>query len=132
MVEYQQVVDRLGQFGIAEEQIDTAALQFDMTLILQYVVNYCNLDNGNEIPEILDLRIIDRICSEYHIKKKNAGLLEGFDYEQAVKTIKEGDTQIQFASEADGTTPEERFNKLVDYLYKGFDKWICKYRKIRW
>lgn len=132
MVEYQQVVDRLGQFGIAEEQIDTAALQFDMTLILQYVVNYCNLDNGNEIPEILDLRIIDRICSEYLMKKKNAGLLEGFDYEQAVKTIKEGDTQIQFASEADGTTPEERFNKLVDYLYKGFDKWICKYRKIRW
>lgn len=132
MVEYQQVVDRLGQFGIAEEQIDTAALRFDMALILQYVVNYCNLDNGNEIPEILDLRIIDRICSEYLMKKKNAGLLEGFNYEQAVKTIKEGDTQIQFASEADGTTPEERFNKLVDYLYKGFDKWICKYRKIRW
>ena len=132
MVEYQQVVDRLGQFGIAEEQIDVAALQFDMALILRYVVNYCNLDNGNEIPEILDLRIIDRICSEYLMKKKNAGMLEGFDYEQAVKTIKEGDTQIQFASEADGTTPEERFNKLVDYLYKNFDKWICKYRRIRW
>lgn len=132
MVEYQQVVDRLGQFGIAEEQIDTAALQFDMALILRYVVNYCNLDNGNEIPEILDLRIIDRICSEYLMKKKNAGLLEGFDYEQAVKTIKEGDTQIQFAIEADGTTPEERFNKLCDWLYKGFDKWVCKYRKIRW
>lgn len=132
MVEYQQVVERLGQFGIAEEQIDVAALQFDMALILRYVVNYCNLDNGNEIPEILDLRIIDRICSEYLMKKKNAGMLEGFDYEQAVKTIKEGDTQIQFASEADGTTPEERFNKLVDYLYKGFDKWICKYRRIRW
>lgn len=132
MVEYQQVVDRLGQFGIAEEQIDTAALQFDMALILRYVVNYCNLDNENEIPEILDLRIIDRICSEYLMKKKNAGLLEGFDYEQAVKTIKEGDTQIQFASEADGTTPEERFNKLVDYLYKGFDKWCAKHRKIRW
>lgn len=132
MVEYQQVVERLGQFGIAEEQIDTAALQFDMDLILRYVVNYCNLDNGNEIPEILDLRIIDRICSEYLMKKKNAGMLEGFDYEQAVKTIKEGDTQIQFASEADGTTPEERFNKLVDYLYKNFDKWCAKVRRIRW
>lgn len=132
MFEYQAVVDRLIQLGCKVEDIDEPSLKFDMNLILDYTVNYCNMTSRDEIPEILDLRIIDRICSEYLMKKKNAGTLTNFNYEQAVKAIKEGDTQIQFTSEADGTTPEDRFDKLVDYLYKGFDKWICKYRRIRW
>lgn len=132
MIEYQDVVDRLIQLGCTDEDIEQAALEFDMNLILDYTVNYCNMTSRDELPEILDLRIIDRICSEYLMKRKSAGLLTNFDYSQAVKTIKEGDTQIQFTSEADGTTPEDRFDKLVDYLYKGYDKWICKWRKIRW
>lgn len=132
MVEYQDVETRLKQLGCTDEDIDEPTLQFEMNLILDYVVNYCNMSSREEIPEILDKRIIDRICSEYLMKRKNAGLLVNFDYQTAIKTLEEGDTRIQYASETEGTTPEERFNKLVDYLYKGFDKWICKYRKIKW
>ena len=132
MVDLAQVKNRLAQLGYEVKDADLPKLEYETQLILDYVVNYCNFTSADEIPEILDKRIIDRICAEYLFTQKNAGTLEGFDYETAIKTIKEGDTQIQFGTQSDGETPESRFDKLVDYLNRGFDKWICKWRRLKW
>ena len=132
MVELSDVVNRLKQLGYAPTDMDNAQVQFELDLILDYVVNYCNFTSREEIPNILNKRIVDRVCSEYLMKKKNSGQLEGFDYETAIKTIKEGDTQIQFGTENDGETLESRFDKLVDYMQRGFDKWCAKHRRIKW
>lgn len=132
MVTLEQVIERLRQFGFEVAETDTATIQFELDLILDYVVNYCNFNNRDDIPEILDRRIIDRVCSEYLFKQKNAGNLEGFDYEGFVKTIKEGDTSITFGNSADGDTPEDRFNSFVNRLERGFDKWISQWRRIKW
>lgn len=132
MVEFSHVVDRLTQLGYAPTKDDYPHIQFELDLILNYVVNYCNFTSRENIPEVLDLRIIDRVCSEYLLKKKNSGQLANFDYEATIKTIKEGDTQIQFGTENDGETPESRFDRFVDYLQKGFDKWASLHRRIKW
>lgn len=126
------VTDRLRQLGYVVGDNELSAVEFELKLILDYVVNYCNLPSSEFIPNIIDQRIIDRVCSEFLMKQKNAGLLQGFDYSAAVKSIKEGDTQINFGTENDGDTPESRFDKLVDYMQRGFDKWISVHRRLRW
>lgn len=132
MVTVEQVISRLGQLGVTIEENDRDVVQFELDLILDYTVNYCNFSDRTEIPNILDKRIIDRVCSEYLMKQKNAGLLDGFNYDAFIKTIKEGDTQITFGNESDADTPENRFNSLVNYMQRGYDKWISQWRKLRW
>lgn len=132
MVTLDKVKDRLAQLGFEVVEKDYKAIEFELNLILDYIVNYCNLTDVNKIPELLDKRIIDRVCAEYLLKQKSAGNLTGFNYEPVIKTIKEGDTQIQFGTENDGDTPENRFDKLCTEMQRGFDKWISPHRKIRW
>jgi hypothetical protein len=132
MIQLADVTKRLLDFGYTVSEIHYKHIEFEIELILDYVVNYCNFSSVDMIPPILKNRIIDRICSEYLMKQKNSGNLESFDYSLAVKTIKEGDTQIQFGTENDGDTPESRFDKWVDYMQRGFDKWISLHRRIKW
>lgn len=144
MVRLEQVVDRMGQFGYKVSETEHPAIEFEMEYILDYVVNYCNFTSRDAIPEILDRRIIDRICSEYFMKQRNSNNLDMSDSAGgsatvdvgAIKSIKEGDTQIQFetGSGASGSaeTPATRFDKFIDYMYKGFDKWISPYRRLKW
>lgn len=132
MIQVTEVTERLKNFGYVTPEIQYRNIEFEIELILNYVINQCNFTSVTDIPSVLKHRIIDRICSEYLMKQKNAGNLENFDYSQAVKTIKEGDTQIQFGTENDGDTLESRFDKWVDYMQRGFDKWISVHRKIRW
>lgn len=133
-VSYDECVSRLAMLGyeIVDYSNDPETLQFEIDKVIDYVVNYCNVTDAAELPDLLNKRVIDRICMEFLYIKKNSGQLDGFDYDIVVKTIKEGDTQVSLAVGQDGDTPESRFDKCVDYLYKGFDKWICKYRRLRW
>lgn len=125
------VVNRLRMFGYTVEN-DTTKLEFETELIINYVLNQCNISSVEFIPDVLKPRIVDRICAEYLYKQKNSGKLENFNYDSVIKTIKEGDTQIQFGTENEGDTPESRFDKFVDYMTKGFDKWISPHRRLRW
>lgn len=130
MVELANVKTRLEQLGYVVTETDHAKIEFELQLILDYVVNYCNFTSVDDIPKILDKRITDRVCSEYLLKQKNSGNLANFNYEMAIKTLKEGDTQIQF--DGDGVTPEGRFDELCNYMQRGFDKWISLHRRIKW
>lgn len=132
MVSLQDVFTRLGQLGYDVPAGENSAVQFELDWVLDYTVNYCNFSSRDEIPNLLDKRIIDRVCGEYLFKQQKAGNLEGFDYSAFVKTIKEGDTQIQFAGSADGETPESRFIDLCNRLERGFNKVLTPHRRIRW
>lgn len=129
MVSREQVIERLGQLGYSAVEQDNDAIDFELTKILNYVKNYCNITN---IPEILDPRIIDRVCGDFLYYKKNSGSLEGFNYDAVIKSIKEGDTQIQYAVGQGEDTPENRFDAFVKQLERGFDKWITPHRRLRW
>ena len=129
MVTNEHIVKRLGQLGYTATDEDSAIIDFELEKILNYVMNYCNI---TEIPNILDPRIIDRICGEFLFYQKNSGNLEGFDYDAVIKEIKEGDTTLKYATGSDGDTAESRFDKFLNKMERGFDKWITPYRKLRW
>lgn len=129
MVTRDKVIDRLKQLGYLAVTEDNDQLDFELTQVLNYVKNYCNI---KEIPEILDNRIIDRVCSSFLFNKKNSGSLEGFNYDSVIKQIKEGDTTIQYAVGQGEDTPENRFDSFVKQLERGFDKWCTPHRAIRW
>lgn len=132
MVTVEQVIDRLAQLGYTVVESQKPTVQFELDLILDYTVNYCNFDSVDEIPTVVEKRLIDRVCAEYLYKKQRAGLLENFNYDTFVKTIKEGDTQLQFGNSSDGDTPESRFIDLVNRLDRGYDKWLTHFRRVKW
>lgn len=123
------VSDRLTQLGYVPYEEDEDHISFELSKTINYVKNYCNI---TEIPSILNLRIIDRVCADFLYYKKNSGSLEGFNYDAVIKSIKEGDTQIQYAVGQGEDTPENRFDAFVKQLERGFDKWISPWRRLRW
>ena len=129
MVTTENIIKRLSQLGYIVNESDEEIIEFELEKILNYVKNYCNI---TEIPEILDHRIIDRVCGEFLFYQKNSGQLEGFDYDTVIKEIKEGDTTLKYATGADGDTAESRFDKFLNKMERGFDKWITPHRKLRW
>ena len=129
MVSREQVVKRLSMLGYTATVEDNDHIDFEMEKIINYVKNYCNI---TDIPEILDYRILDKICAEFLFYKKNSGSLDGFNYDAVIKQIKEGDTTIQYAVGQGEDTPENRFDAFVKQLERGFDKWITPHRRLRW
>lgn len=132
MVIRDDIIERLKQLGYTAKVEDYPQIDFELTKIGNYVINYCNLPTTDLIPQVIYPRIIDRVCSEFLYYKKNSGSLENFNYEAVIKSIKEGDTQIQYAVGQGEDTPENRFDAFVKSLERGFDKWITPHRRLRW
>ena len=129
MVNEEMIIDRLQQLGYVVDLADAPQIEFEMTKILNYVKNFTNRE---DIPEILDNRIVDRICSDFLLYKKNSGSLEGFNYDAVVKSIREGDTTVTYAVGQGEDTQENRFDTFVKSLERGFDKWLTRHRRISW
>lgn len=129
MVERQDVIDRLDQLGYMATADDNDQIDFELQKIVNYTLNYCNIQ---EVPTIVEPRLIDRVCGEFLYYKKNSGSLEGFSYDAVIKQIKEGDTSITYAVGQGEDTPENRFDSFVKQLERGYDKWITPHRKLRW
>lgn len=129
MVTKENVVKRLTQLGYTATDADHDQIEFELQKTINYVKNYCNI---TDVPDILDPRIIDRVCGDFLYYKKNSGSLEGFNYDAVIKSIKEGDTQIQYAVGQGEDTPENRFDAFVKSMERGFDKWITPHRRLRW
>ena len=129
MVTRELIIDRLTHFGYTASAEDNDQLDFELKKIINYTLNYCNIQT---IPEIIEPRLTDRVCSEFLYYKKNSGTLEGFDYDTAIKELKEGDTTVKYAVGQGEDTPENRFDAFVKQLERGYDKWLVPYRRLRW
>lgn len=129
MVVRQDIIDRLKQLGYTVADTDYEQIDFELQKIINYVIN--NFTHNN-VPEILDPRIIDRVCGDFLYYKKNSGSLDGFNYDAVIKQIKEGDTSITYAVGQGDDTPENRFDAFVKSLDRGFDKWCAPHRRLQW
>ena len=129
MVVRENVIKRLKQLGYTAVEADNDQIDFELDKTLNYVKNYCNI---TDIPEILNPRIIDRVCGDFLFYKKNSGSLENFNYDAVIKSIKEGDTTITYAVGQGEDTPENRFDSFVKSLERGFDKWCTPHRRLIW
>ena len=129
MVARDNIIDRLKQLGYVVDESDYEAIDFELEESINYSLNYCNV---NELPEIVEPRLINRVCSQFLFYKKNSGNLQNFDYDTVIKSIKEGDTTITYSVGQSEDTPENRFDAFVKKLETTYDKWLTPHRKIRW
>lgn len=129
MVTRENIIARLAQLGYVATEADHDAIDYELNEITNYTLNYCNI---TKVPEIVEPRLIDRVCSYFLYYKKNSGSLEGFNYDAVIKEIKEGDTTVKYAVGQGEDTPENRFDAFVKKLELGYDKWITPHRRLRW
>lgn len=133
MVVRSDVIERLKHFGYVATDSDYETIDFELEKTLNYVKNYCNI---TEIPDILDLRIVDRVCAYFLYNKKNSSSADdpdnNFNYEAVIKEIKEGDTTVKYAVDENTTSPDNRYDSFLKSLERGFDKWITPHRRVRW
>lgn len=91
-----------------------------------------NDTNVKEITEDLEYIIIERAAGEFIMCKKNVGSLDGFDIDNAVAQIREGDVDITYAVGSGSLTPEQRLDFLISYLMNyGKDELISR-RCVKW
>lgn len=129
MVTRDKIISRLKQLGYVATQEDFSMIEFELDEATNYTLNYCNI---TEVPEIVEPRLIDRVCSYFLYYKKNSGSLEGFNYDAVIKELKEGDTTVKYAVGQGEDTPENRFDVFVKKLELTYDKWITPHRRLRW
>ena len=129
MVERNDIIDRLSQLGYEANEIDYDQIDFELQKIINYSLNYCNI---TIIPEIIEPRLIDRVCADFLSHKKNTGTLTNFNYDTVIKEVKEGDTTIKYAVGQGEDTPENRFDSFVKSLERGYDKYLTPHRRLRW
>ena len=101
-----------------------------ITLISDKVTDKIKSDcNTDTVPTEIESLVIDNIVGEFLLNKKSLGTLviADMDLSDAVKSISEGDTTIQFA---EGSSQSEMLDTLITYLLRTID--LSDYRRIRW
>ncbi len=90
---YEDVIQRLQSLGYNVLDSDVWLINFAIDKVTWTIKNECNIP---EIPDGLRYVAVDMACGEFLFAKKGSGQELNFDVEAAVKTIKEGDTQITY------------------------------------
>lgn len=124
---YEAVLKRLVSFGYTLKEDDSWLICFAMQKVENHIKNSCNT---TDVPDGLFNVAVDMVCGEFLFTKKQTGQLEiaDLDFDGAFTSIKEGDTQVNFG----GSSDEEKFDQMVNYLlHHGEGDFVC-YRKIRW
>lgn len=124
---YEAVLKRLVSFGYTLKEDDSWLICFAMQKVENHIKNSCNT---TDVPDELFNVAVDMVCGEFLFTKKQTGQLEiaDLDFDGAFTSIKEGDTQVNFG----GSSDEEKFDQMVNYLlHHGEGDFVC-YRKIRW
>ena len=87
--------------------------------------------NHTGIPEGLLPAAVDMVCGHFIQTKYLSGklCLSDLRFEEAVKTVTEGDTTVTFES---GESDESKIRKLIDWLIQGKGCDLLCYRKMRW
>ena len=77
---------------------------------------------------------VDMAAGLFLFDKKTAGQLdEGFDFTAPAKKITEGDVSVEFAGADDGSsTPEARFDKLINSLINPPAYLFARFRRFVW
>jgi hypothetical protein len=122
---YEDVVQRLQSLGYEVLEKDEWLINFAIDKVTWTIKNECNVP---EIPDGLHFIAVDMVCGEFLFAIKGSGQLENFDVEAAVKSIKEGDTQITYAISDNSIT----LDGLIDSLIRTGRSQFVTYRRFVW
>lgn len=128
---YDEVVSRLLQLGYVATVEDDDLISFQIDKTTNYVKSACNI---SEIPEALIPSTVDVICGEILFYKYSTGQLvdSGFNFDMVAKSIKVGDTQVQYDLATGDITPTSAFLNALKELRKSYDKSLGYYRRLKW
>lgn len=122
---------RLRLAGYAPDSEDDASIEFSINRAAEYIRTSTN---QREVPEGLYYVFIDMAAGMLLGDLKASGKLgEGFDFSAAVKRITEGDVTVEYERIGDGSsTPEARFDAMVDRMTRPKREVLAAFRKIKW
>lgn len=134
MVIYDDVVYRLSQLGYTVPAGDTPDTAVNYAINRAAEKIKANI-NRTEIPEGLYYTYVDMAAGLFLKDKKDTGQLTGdaFDFTAPAKKITEGDVSVEFAGADDGnSTPEARFDKLINSLINPPAYLFARFRRFVW
>lgn len=114
-------VERLDAWGIKD--VNEHELAFSVNSTIEKVKN---VTNQLAIPAGLTYTVVDMICGDFLQKRLDTGKLPEFNVEQAIKTLKIGDTSTTFQ---DGG--KSGIDLLISSLIDGKGD-LLSYRKLKW
>lgn len=133
MAIYDDVIKRLSQLGYTNHADDTQedAVRYAIDRAVEKI--RANI-NRSDIPDGLHYTLVDMAVGLFLMDKKTAGQLgDDFDFTLPAKKITEGDISVEFAGESDGaSTPEARFDKLIDSFINPPAYLFARYRRFVW
>lgn len=127
------VADRLDALGFPTAEAEAPLLSYTLEKAAQYIRNECNL---SQIPQALRYALIDLTAADYLLARK-AVPAAGEDavpgFEQAVKTIQEGDTTVTYMTAGEGgSTPESRLDRLIAEIRGDALAQLLPFRRLVW
>ena len=122
---YEDVIERLQSLGYTVVDGDRYGIEFAIQKVTWTIRNECNVA---EIPDGLHNIAVDMVCGEFLSMMKGSGQLPEFNVESAIKSIKEGDTQITYAV-GDMANP---LDWLINYLTSYGKPQFVTYRRLAW
>lgn len=133
-VTVQDVETRLNALGFPVQEADAALLGYTLEKAAQYIRNDCNI---TDIPPALKYALTDLAASDFLLSRKavtaDGGAEGALNFEQAVKSIQEGDTTVTFLTAGEGgATPETRLDALVSRLRADAQEQLLPFRRIKW
>ena len=131
MAMYDDVIIRLSQIGYTATESRMAEITQSIDCAAEKIK--ANI-NRTEIPEGLYYTWVDMAAGLFLLNKKSTGQLgESFDFTFPAKKITEGDVSVEFAGATDGSsTPEARFDKLLDSLINPPAYLFARFRRFVW
>lgn len=125
-MEKKDVQERLKALGYEVKNTDSFMLEFAIQAAKQHI---CNTANIPEVPEELSTLAVDMAAGEFLYGVRMTGALGGKEIEQIVRSIKEGDTNVEYAEDM---TPSQRIDAYINHMRFGREQEIYAFRRMTW
>ncbi len=126
MISTIRVKNRLEMLGYTATAQDDGLIEYISMTVEKSVLRTIN---ALILHADLENIVIDKIVGEFLINKKNTGQDIGINVDAAVKSITEGDTNVQYETKH---SAEAKIDSLISWLIKGRDDVVLSHRCIRW
>lgn len=122
------ICNELVTLGAVPDEDDFWLICFSIQNVEAHILNQTNQAT---VPEGLLPAAVDMVCGNFIQTKYLSGklCLADLHFEEAVKTVTEGDTSVTFET---GESDDSKIKKLIDWLSNGKGCDLLCYRKMRW
>lgn len=129
---YNGIVMRLKFFKYEVFDEDGSFIDYLTLKVISSINNQTNqFYTPENIPYGLYSIVVDKVCGEFLMLRKNLGELPDIDLTPVEKQIQEGDTSVTYYVEG-VSSPEKRLDALISFLMTGRDDELIKYRRLAW